>query len=397
MGLKIAVLGGGASGMAAAIAAARAGAEVAIVEHNHRLGKKILATGNGKCNFTNKIQKASCYRGKNPAFAQEALALFGVDETLSFFEGLGIMPKERDGYYYPAGGQAAAVADLLALEVQSLGIRVFCDVEAEQVSGGQKGGFYIKGKKKKEEGGEPFFLKAARLILACGGQAAPSSGSDGSGYQFARGFGHRIVPVYPALVQLRCKEAFYPQLAGVRTEARVRLFVDGKEKAEDRGELQLTSYGLSGIPVFQVSRFAAEALGEGRAVRAVVDLMPSMSQKELVRYFLSHEKCRYPGLLNNKLLEVLFRRYGTEARRLALGIKEFTTDIVGCNSFAQAQVTAGGVDTTQVNGATMESKLVKGLYFAGELLDVDGICGGYNLQWAWTSGYLAGSSAAVGK
>lgn len=243
--------------------------------------------------------------------------------------------------------------------------------------------------------GKPFSLSADRVVLACGGKAAPGTGSDGSGYTLAKKLGHSVTPLSPALVQLKCQEDFYKQLSGIRTDGIVRLYVDGQLAAEDQGELQLTAYGISGIPVFQVSRFAGLAMQAGRKVEAELDLMPSMSGMELETYFRAFSPECYGGLLNKKLLALLLKRYGKEPGRLAAGVKSFRTRIKAVNSYENAQVTAGGVDTRQIDPCTMMSKIVPGLYFAGELIDVDGSCGGYNLQWAWSSGYVAGRSAAA--
>ena len=442
MKIRVAVTGGGASGMTAAIGAARAGAEVYLIEGNDRVGKKLLSTGNGKCNFTNRnvekiaesgrragglqpvgtgpdcevlpvpIPDMPCFHSGDPSFPGQVLKRFGYRETIDFFKGLGVVPKEKNGYVYPAGGQASAVLDLLRLELERLGVKVICStriknvrikasqtkdsrtkdvrIKASDVSG--ISGFVLEGTGPE---GKPFSLSADRVILACGGKAAPATASDGSGYALAEKLGHSVTPLSPALVQLRCQEDFYKRLSGIRTEGTVRLYVDGKPKAEDRGELQLTAYGISGIPVFQVSRFAGLALPEGRNVTAELDLMPSMSRKELETYFRTFSPERYGGLLNKKLLALLLKRYGTKPEDLAAGVKGFRTRIKAVNPFENAQVTAGGVDTRQIDPATMMSRIIPGLYFAGELADVDGMCGGYNLQWAWSSGYLAGSSAAV--
>lgn len=444
--------------MVAAIAAARAGAEVFLIEGNDRVGKKLLSTGNGKCNFTNRGLRRNFpindlqawnrlgggrridgygeetvgFHSNDPTFPKKVLERFGYEETISFFQELGVVPKERNGGIYPAGGQASAVLDLLRLELEWQEVRVICstkikacvvrekdahigNVQAQgsgkrrfyindinirnsQITGSQssdfgtgKPGFVLKGT---GSDGKTFSLSADRVILACGGKAAPGTGSDGSGYALAKKLGHSVTPLSPALVQLKCQEDFYKQLSGVRTDGAVRLYVDGRLAAEDQGELQLTAYGISGIPVFQVSRFAGLALQAGQKVEAELDLMPSMSQGELEAYFRSFSPECYGGLLNKKLLALLLKRYGREPGRLAAGVKSFRTRIKAVNSYENAQVTAGGVDTRQIDPGTMMSKIVPGLYFAGELVDVDGSCGGYNLQWAWSSGYVAGRSAA---
>jgi predicted Rossmann fold flavoprotein len=259
--------------------------------------------------------------------------------------------------------------------------------------------------------------KADAVILAAGSMAAPKTGSDGSGYQLAKALGHRIIEPLPALVQLRCREKWYKQAAGVRTEASVTLKIDGKTVAADRGELQFTDYGISGIPVFQVSRFAAREIKAGRKVTAELDLLPFMDfdgTKKLLleragRFGGRPAEAFLNGVINQKLARILLKEAGisnesmvhgitdVQIKKLACYLKGLKTEILAANSFEQAQVCSGGIDIREVNPDTMESKLVEGLYLAGEILDVDGICGGYNLQWAWSCGILAGTYAGRGK
>ena len=251
------------------------------------------------------------------------------------------------------------------------------------------------------------------LILACGSKAAPGTGSDGSGYKLAKRLGHHIIKPLPALVQLRCPEKFFKQLAGVRADASVILYSDGRKLAEDKGEVQLTDYGISGIPVFQVSRFAARALDEGRDVRAVLNFYPECPETETRRILKERsERLKerqvedfFSGWIHKKLAALFLKQAGirpdrtvgslTETQIQTLGdlLYRFEVSVNGTNSFEQAQICCGGVDVREVDAQTMESKKVKGLYFAGEILDVDGICGGYNLQWAWSSGAAAGKCA----
>ena len=317
------------------------------------------------------------------------------------------MPKDRNGYIYPNSDQASSVLDALVQELEHLGVRTVCRCPVTKAA--------------KE--GETFILSSSQgrfrgdaLILAAGSRAAPATGSDGSGYRLAQGFGHRLVTPLPALVQLRCREKHYKRLAGVRSEAGVRLFADGKLLAEDRGELQLTDYGISGIPVFQVSRYASMALHRKQDVTARINFLPNMDQRQAEKLMdqrrrdLGDRTCIQwmNGLLNSKLSAVLLFLAGIQEKqpvksvsrsqwnRLRELMTDYETGIAAANPFENAQVCCGGVDTRQVKEETLESLLVEGLYFCGELLDVDGICGGYNLQWAWSSGAAAGRSAAAG-
>lgn len=437
---RIVIIGGGASGLVAAIGAAGSGADVTIVEHMDRVVKKILSTGNGRCNLTNLRMEADCYRCGQEGFPMEVIRGFGVDKTLAFFKGLGIEPKDRNGYIYPNSDQASAVLDVLRCEVERLGVVVLlsCNVEKIVPVDGNKDGkvggeFKNKAKKSvkvEEDSNQPAggrvrykvytdqgVLDADAVILAAGSKAAPSTGSDGSGYELAKMLGHRVIKPLPALVQLRCQGNMYRQMAGIRTDARVKLMAANELLAQDRGELQLTDYGLSGIPVFQVSRFAARALDQGKKVTALVDFMPSWDDGEAFGLLkkraalLGHKTAEelFTGLLNKKLALVLIKLAGIQSSRkagelssrqlklLLEQIKTYEAIVMSVNPFANAQVCCGGVDTREVDASTMESRLHDNLYLAGELLDVDGICGGYNLQFAWSSGMTAGIHAANGK
>lgn len=402
---KIAVIGGGSSGLMAAIVAAQEGAQVCIFEHKDRVGKKLLSTGNGRCNFTNMNQEPIHYHSENVLFPWEIIKKFSAQQTVAFFLKLGIYSKNRNGYLYPQSDQASAVLDVLRMEVKRLGIQIKTDAKCKDIRP-VAGGFVID-----TEAGE---FSAGKVILASGSKAAPVSGSDGSGYLLAQKLGHRTIPVLPSLVQLRCKENFYKGIAGVRTDGRVSLYVDGQCQAKDQGEIQLTNYGISGIPVFQVSRYASIGLYENRQVTAVLNFMPDFTEEQFLAFLRNRIETRpqktaeefLTGLFHKKMSDLWIklahlernRTMGDyteeEIRRLAHLIQNFRTEIIGTNSFEQAQVCRGGLDTQEVCPDTLESLLVPGLYFAGEILDVDGICGGYNLQWAWSSGYTAGKEAA---
>lgn len=403
--MKVIVIGGGAAGMMAAISASRHGADVTLLEANQRLGKKLSATGNGRCNYTNLDMTLEKYRGKDPEFIREVLSGFTVPETLRFFQSLGIEPRYRESYVYPYSDQASSMVYALMDELVHRSVRVETGQKARSVKKSAHGFMILT---------EDKDFACERLILAAGSCAVPSFGSDGSGYTLAKQFGHTLIPTVPALVALKCKEAFYPQLAGVRVRGGVILRIDGEAVARDTGELQLVKYGISGIPVFQVSRYASYGLKDRKTVTAELSFFPDKSREELLSLFLSRrENLPYKetaqfflGLLNNKLAEVLLKQSGIalhkkigelqdgELRKLAGLCTGFPTVVTGTNGFDNAQCAAGGISAREVNPRTLESRKVPGLYFAGELLDVDGICGGYNLQWAWSSGYLAGKAAA---
>ena len=401
----VAVIGGGAAGMMAAITSAREGARVTILEHKERIGKKILSTGNGRCNFTNTYQTPACYRSDNRDFAWNIIQKFNVEKTISFFKELGIYPKDRNGYLYPYSDQAAAILEVLQIEVAKLDICVMTEINVLDIQPVKRGIRITTDKKT---------ITADSVILACGSKAAPVTGSDGSGYQLAKLFGHRIVPVLPALVQLRCAEKFYKSISGVRVQGTVEIYADDIFLASDTGEIQLTNYGISGIPVFQVSRYAAKALYKKQSVTAVLNFMPDMNKDKFLLFLQERiTLCPYKtldefftGVFPKKLCELWIRLSrlpkemrvsdlsGEQLEKLVLLIQHLRTHITETNSFEQAQICCGGVDTTEINPDTLESNYVPGIYFAGELLDVDGICGGYNLQWAWSSGFVAGKEAA---
>lgn len=392
--------------MMAAIAAARCGADVTIIEHMDRMGKKILSTGNGKCNMTNLDMREEYFRCSQKEFPGKVLKKFGAEDTLEFFETLGIVPKIKNGYVYPNSEQAASVLEVLLQEVNHLGIKVMTECAVKDIKPGKLHCVQTN------QG----TVKSDCVILAAGSKAAPVTGSDGSGYDMAKKLGHKIIQPLPALVQLRCEGKHYKQLAGIRTEAEITL-MSGKQKlVSERGELQLTDYGISGIPVFQVSRYGAVALAKKQDVTAVIDFLPGLTMEETKqmlaarRETLSYKTAEgfMTGLLNKKLSGVLLKLAGIRLEeqvsslknqqldRLLAQLKTYETKVTATNPYTNAQVCCGGVDTTEINAETMESKLVPGLYIVGELLDVDGICGGYNLQWAWSTGSIAGEHAGRG-
>lgn len=402
---KIIIIGAGASGMMAAISAARNHAQVTILEHTDCIGKKILATGNGRCNLTNIEQAPINYRSDNAGFERIILEQFNVAQTLKFFGDLGIYTKNKNGYIYPNSEQASAVLDVLKMELEHLKVKVIRNVKVYKID--KKGKiFYI------HTDLEDYICDY--VIIATGSKAAPKTGSDGSGYTLARNLGHNIIKPLPALVQLRCSGDYFKSLAGIRCDARIDLLIDGKVSATDTGELQLTDYGISGIPTFQISRFAVRALDSGKDVKVNIDFMPDFELEVFTVFLKSRIKKAlyknleqlFTGLLNKKLVPVLIKKANLSPKSLCSDlsdkqiqylidcIKNFKVKVTAFNSFDQAQVCSGGVDTTEISQTTLESLKVRGVYFTGEVVDVDGICGGYNLQWAWSSGYIAGQNAS---
>jgi hypothetical protein len=410
----VCVIGGGASGLCAAISACREGASVLVLERMDKTGKKILATGNGRCNLTNSAIVGGqiapdVYRSSRRKFPLQVLAGFDAGQTLAFFESMALYTKDKGGYVYPMSEQAATVCDALNWELagKKADIETGTEVTGIQImkNGSEKGRFLIKTKDRT--------FRSRRLIIAAGGRSDSALGSNGSGYQLCRQLGHTIVPVVPALCALHCKEKFFKELSGVRVQGKVRLVIDGRPSVADTGEIQLAAYGISGIPVFQVSRYAAYGLSNHQKVEAVLDFLPDIDKEQLYG-MLQYQIKQHPdrkiemllaGLMNKKLAVCLPKiaktDAGINASKLQPGqlaalvdtIKSLRVQITETHGFEHSQVSAGGVDTKEIETGTLASKIVPGLYIVGELLDVDGICGGYNLQWAWATGILAGRDA----
>ena len=401
--MRVIIIGGGASGLMAAITAARGGAKVTVLEHQNQVGKKILVTGNGRCNFTNTDQDLSHYHSENLLNMAIALKQFTYQDTILFFKELGIFSKNRNGYLKPHSDAASAVLDVLGMECEHLKEKIACQIEVEAIE--KKDDIF-----KVHTPGWTY--EADKLILATGSKAAPATGSDGSGYALAKSLGHTVIEPYPALVQLLSKEKCLNALAGLRTDTRVILYADEQPVISNRGEVQLNANNVSGIPVFQISAEAAKAFANGKKCHVVLDFLPDFTEELLVNYF-KQRICTsgyktavnfLTGLFAKKLSEVLCERCGFSKKLLAENFKEddiiklckqiknFKIQIYGTNGFEHAQCCGGGVSLDEINPMTMESFTVSGLHFCGELLDVHGDCGGYNLQWAWTSGYLAGKA-----
>lgn len=438
----VAVIGGGAAGMMAAIEAARAGAIVTLIEKNPQLGKKLATTGNGRCNYTNLDMSdriGGKFRGFHPEFAAPALDALPPEAVLDWLRAIGVEPRFRGSYVYPNSDQASAVVDALREELHRLSVKVHYNAEVKRVqridtdtevsaANASMPGKAASASEIREKRDAGYFLiqctdavvKADRVILAAGSKAAPKTGSNGDGYFIARKLGHTIVPYVPALCGIRCAGDAFRALAGIRTEAALELVVDGHSVDREAGELQLVDYGISGIPVFQLSRYAAYALQEGKKAAVYINFLPGFTDKaedpkERALQLFQQRQQRlvgrkmesfFTGLLHQKLGQLLLRMANVrpelpvaelsekQLRSLASLSVRFKAECVEMNGFQQAQVVAGGVDTSEVDPRTMASRLVPGLYFAGEVLDIDGICGGYNLQWAWASGYVAGRHAA---
>ncbi len=386
--------------MTSAIAMARKGVEVTLYEHSDRVGKKLLSTGNGKCNISNTDRDLKHYHGDSK-FIAEVFEKMPFDAAISFLTGLGIYTKNKNGYLYPNSEQAAAVNDVLRHALKRYGVKLFTETKIKSISPLKEGeGFLLITDKGRET--------CDKLVIAAGSKAAPKSGSDGSGYELAEALGHKVVTVLPALCALKSNDSACKAIAGVRTDALVRLFVDGRELARDRGEVQFTDYGISGIPVFQLSYLAVRAIYSKKKVRAVIDLMPELSMEYLIEYLTGRKREDESktaaefliGMLNKNLALLIIKKSNLksdismekvseeEIKDIAFNIKELQFEITGYNSFDKAQICQGGVTTKELS-SNLESCFHKGLFFAGEIIDVNGDCGGYNLTWAFCTGLLA--------
>ncbi len=405
----ILIIGGGASGIMAAISAAQsAPVSVALVEKNGRIGKKLLATGNGRCNFTNADNSLSRYHGENVKFAMSAFGKMDMDATLGFFEKLGILPREEEnGKIFPFSGQASSVLDLLRLKLETLGVKEIVDFDVVDIS--EKDGLFelvsFDGK----------MLKGRKVIVCTGGKAGPQFGTDGSGYKLMEKFGHTKTPILPAIDKVKSTSPHAKALKGIKATGNATLFVSGKKERVEQGEVLFTDYGLSGPPILQLSGQAAKAIFEGKSAEIALDILPEFSEDELFCLLKERKSTNghYPleqflaGLVNKQIGKEIIK--ASECGKLSLPasalsdkhlkklsalLKDWRFEITGSMGFKDAQTTSGGIKTSEFIPQTMESRLKKGLFAAGEILDIYGDCGGFNLQWAWSSGYLAGLSAA---
>lgn len=393
----IGIIGGGASGMAAALAASEnPNAQVLLFERQARLGRKLQATGNGRCNLSNTHALEGGYHGESPDFVLSALSRFDPEETLRWFRNLGLFTVcEASGRVYPYSDQANSVLDVLRFALEKPNIRVMTGVEVSKLRR-EADGFLIDG------------TYCDRVIVACGGLAGSKLGGTMSGYQLLRSMGHRMTKLRPALVQLKSSWNGVAALKGVRANCKATVYQNDRLHSQSTGEIQFTEYGISGPVIFEISRDACQGGGEWFCH---LDLLPGISNEELLMELDRRRKTGLPaqelltGILHNRLGRVVAKAAGLslngqvsdltdyELQEVCVAAKSFEIPLTEPLGMDSAQVTAGGIRTEDFDADTMESKLVPGLYACGEVLDVDGACGGYNLQWAWSSGRCAGLHA----
>mgnify|MGYP004614346489 FL=1 len=401
--MRVLVIGGGAAGMMAALTAAENGHQVTLLERQARVGRKLLATGNGRCNLTNHHASPTHYHG-GEGFCGPALAAFDVGGTLQYFAGLGLLTTAEDsGRVYPFSNMAGSVLDVLrfALENHGIDLRTACPVTGLRKKDGR---FLVR-----TESGDA--LTADRVILAAGGAAGGKVGGVMDGYQLAGSLGHHRTALYPSLVQIRTEPTYPRALKGVKAECGVTLRRGGETVAQNRGEVLFTEYGVSGPAIFDLSRAAATA---GGTLCCVLNFFPDWEQREVLDWLRQRRAgagereagTLLTGALHSRLGQMVCKAAGFTSqraaglddaalRRIAAQAVGFPLPVTGVCGFDQAQVTAGGLRCDEFDPRTMESRLVPGFYACGEVLDIDGDCGGYNLQWAWSSGRMAGQLRTI--
>ena len=397
----VGIIGAGASGMAAALAAAEnPGVQVHIFERQARVGKKLLATGNGRCNLSNIHADLAHYHGNRAEFCQNALCRFDVNTTLKWFSSLGLCTvTEESGKIYPYSDQANSVVDVLRLALEKPNITLHLGAEVDKIRH-VDGAFQVLSKEQT--------FTCDKMIVACGGLAGTKLGGSMAGYKLLGKLGHKSTKLRPSLVQLQSDWPMLPSLKGVRANCHVQILHDDNLFAQSSGEIQFTERGVSGPVIFEISRDVCAAPGNWVCK---LDFLPQWEEERLKRELAERKKRKLPvdelltGILHNRLGRVITRAAGIKGKEaceelssqelevVCSSVKAFEIQLTEPLGMDSAQVTAGGVLTEQFDPDTMESRLVKGLYACGEVLDIDGDCGGYNLQWAWSSGHLAGVNA----
>ena len=400
------IIGGGAAGLCAAIVAARRGKKVTLLEQNNRIGKKILVSGNGKCNIGNQYIVPHRFHSQNPAFVKASLQEYDTETIRTFFRSIGLeLTEGKEGKLFPLSFQASSVTELLEYEAKRVGVEIVYECKVNTLAK-EKNSFILETSHD--------IKQCEKLLIACGSSAAPKLGGNDSGYAFASRLGHSLVPRHPSLVQLVSEENWVKQCAGVKISGIAKLYANGEYVTEKEGDLLFTNYGISGLAILDLSREVSLRLAQFDYCELSLDLMPSFNKEKLTSLFLSRidKESQKPvslwlqGIMHKKLVPVILEHARIKSQRenqlhrkeinsLVHTIKHLKLSISDTKGFQSAEVATGGVDTTEVNPETMASKLVKGLYFAGEVLDVDGDRGGFNFHFAWVSGIRSGTAIAT--
>jgi len=391
------IIGAGAAGLVAAICSARVGKQVLLLEQNNKIGKKILVSGNGKCNIDNKYISPHRFHSQNPTFVEEVLKNYDFSVVEKFFTSIGLALIEgKEGKMFPMSLQASSVVELLEYEAKRVGVEIVCDCT-------------VTGIDKKEHG---FTVETSqgrktceKLVITTGSPAAPQLGGSNAGYAFATKMGHSLIPRHPSLVQLCSEETWVKGCAGVKVAGLAKLYANGEYITEKKGDLLFTNYGISGLAILDLSREVSTRLANFDYCELSLDLMPEFSKEKLTNLLLARMKKKsekplslwLQGVLNKKLIPIILEQSKCKVRtedalnrkeinKLVHAVKNLKLSISDTKGFKGAEVATGGIDTTEVNAQTMESKLVPNLFFAGEILDVDGDRGGFNFHFAWVSG-----------
>lgn len=401
--LKVGIVGAGASGLIAAIFLKRFGADVMLFEQLDRVGKKILATGNGRCNLTNSNIDISRFHGESNKFAHSVLKNFSSKDTQAFFSELGILCKEEEeGKIFPNSDQASSILDVLRYELETLGVKEIVSTKIERIKSVKDEFILFDNLNKK------YYVN--KVIIATGGKSSPKLGSKGLGYKLAESLGHEIVTPFPSLVQLKLDYKNLKAIKGVKFLGKASIVSGNRTLKEYSGEILFTDYGISGPPILQLSRCALNSYNNEEKTYVDVDMFENISEGELFsmlkdRFRNARNKpidFSFVGLINKKLIPTLLKDAGIsdlkksskditekEIRDLCSIFKHWSFKVTGSKDWEFSQVTAGGVSTKEINPKSLESKIQRGLFFSGEVIDIDGDCGGFNLQWAWSSGYVA--------
>jgi len=391
------IIGAGAAGLVASIQGARAGQSIVLLEQNNKIGKKILVSGNGKCNIGNRYIKLNRFHSQNPDFIKNVLKNYSFDVVEKFFTSIGLeLIEGKEGKMFPMSLQASSVVELLKYEAEKLGVEIICDCIVTNIAK-KDDTFYIE----TSQGTKI----AAQLLLSSGSPAAPQLGGSNSGYAFATKMGHSLIPRYPSLVQLCSQESWVKGCAGVKVAGVAKLYANKEYITEKQGDLLFTNYGISGLAILDLSREVSTRLAAFDYCELSLDLMPQLGKEKLNNFLQARvdKKSEKPiglwlqGIINKKLIPIILEQSKSkvkvenqlnkkEINKIVHSIKNLKLSINDTRGFVASEVCTGGIDTSEVNPQTMESKLVDNLFFAGEILDVDGDRGGFNFHWAWVTG-----------
>lgn len=397
---NIIVVGAGASGMFCALLLRERGFEVTVLERNDKIMKKIYATGNGRCNFTNRNINIKNYHGVNPKFAMTAIHQFSNQEAIEYFHKLGIPEIElEEGKIFPMSLQASSIPLRVEEYAKNIGVKVLLNTYIKDIA--KKSQYIIA-----DEKGKKYY--ADEVVIAAGGRAMENFGSDGNGYKLVKKFGIDIIDTHPGIVQLKLDYPYLKRMDGTKVPGSCTLVVDGKSIRKEYSDILFTRYGISGPAVLQISSEAIRSLKKGKDVRLSIDILPAM-EENILYYFLKTnfennsfallEKALV-GLIHKNLIIPILRDLNLDkdkkAAELSNGdihrikekLKNYSFKVLGEKSDKDGQITCGGVSTKEISPKTMELKKREGLYCIGEIIDIDGDCGGYNLQWAWSSAYV---------